>query len=239
MKRLQFVVGLIAAGFAMGGRANAQLPSGSDVNTAIPIYFQEMVNDLGDVSTAPLRVYSITLSKNQQISATLSIASTAPVARLDLGLWGPGTTSLAGCGYNCAANSLAHSLTVLSNAAATFTYTASTSGVYYLRAAFGTLSANYTLEVTSPTPPPPTDCSKGGNLSGQVDYITYSLTLIGAGLPDSASVGGTQLCTMCPIKAPQYPQIAEKMETAMGLNVPVSLCYDGTGNILQITLKHP
>jgi hypothetical protein len=237
MKRLQFVVGLIASCFAMGGRANAQLPSGSDVNTAIPIYFQEMVNDLGDKNTAPLKVYSITLAKAQQISATLSVPSTAPVAALDLELWAPGTTSVANCTYNRCNPSLpeqvssgAHSVSV--------TYTASAAGVYYVLVAFGSISVNYTLEVTTPTPPPPLACN-GGNLSGQVDYITYSLTLVAAGLPDSASVGGTQLCSTCPIKPPQYPQIAEKMESAMSLNVPVSLCYDGTGNILQITLKHP
>ncbi len=90
MKRLQFAVGLFAAVFAIGGRANAQLPSGTDVNTAIPIYYNQMVNDLGDSKTAPIRVFSITMSKGQQISVTLSTAVTAPAVNLESQIWGPG-----------------------------------------------------------------------------------------------------------------------------------------------------
>ena len=73
MKRLNLFLVLIAAAFA--NRAQAQLPSGSDINTAIPIYYNQMVSDLGDSGTAPLHVYSITVAKGQQISATLSVAS--------------------------------------------------------------------------------------------------------------------------------------------------------------------
>jgi hypothetical protein len=236
MTNVQFVVGIFAVVLVVGDRANAQLPSGSDVNSAIPIYFQQVVSDLGDVKTAPLKVYSITLSKNQQISATLSEAATAPAANLDIELWGPGTTTLANCTYNRCNPTLANQVAGNTHSVS-FTYTASADGVYYVLTSFGSNSVNYTLEVTTRTPPVPPPCN-GGNLSGQVDYITYSLTLIAAGLPDSASVGGTQLCPTCTVKAPQYPDIAQKMETAMGMNLPVSLCYDSTGNILQITLKH-
>ncbi len=120
-----------------------------------------------------------------------------------------------------------------------YTYTASASGVYYITASFGSLSVNYTIEVTTTStlpivPNPP--CA--GTLTGQVDYITYSLQLIAAGLPDSASIGGTQLCTTCTTKAPSNPQIVQKMEKAMSLNLPVSACYDAAGNVFQITLKH-
>jgi hypothetical protein len=237
MTNVRVALGILAAVLVAGDCLNAQLPSGSDVNTAIPIYFQQMVNDLGDVKTAPLKVYSITLSKNQQIAATLSVAATAPTANLDIELWGPGTTTLANCTYNRCNPTLAYQVAPNTHSVS-FSYTASADGVYYVLTSFGSNTVNYTLEVTTKTPPVPPACN-GGNLTGQVDFITYSLTLIAAGLPDSASVGGTQLCPTCTIKAPQYPDIAQKMETAMGLNLPVSLCYDGTGNILQITLKHP
>jgi hypothetical protein len=239
MKRLNLAVGIFAAAFALGGRANAQLPSGTNENTAIPIYFQEMVSDLGDVKTSPLRVYSITLSKNQQISATLSVASTAPAASLEMQLWSPGQTNLGNCAWAACGNAGLAVQRLNNIHSVSFTYTASISGVFYITVAFNSLSVNYTLEVTTPTPPSSTPNCSGGTLTGQVDNITYSLTLIAAGLPDSASVGGTQLCATCAVKAPAYPKIAEKMETAMGLNVPVALCYDGSGNINQITLKHP
>jgi hypothetical protein len=239
MKSLQVVFGLLTVALTLGKQASAQLPSGSDINSAIPIYYQQVVNDLGDVNTAPLRVYSITVSKSQQIAVTLSVANTAPGAYLRLSLWGPTTTTLAGCGATCGDNGSLEAAVSGNTHGLSLNHTASVSGVYYILAAFGSQSANYTLEVTTPTLPASSPNCSGGNLAGQVDYVTYSLTLIGAGLPDSASVGGTQLCATCTIKAPGYPQIAEKMESAMGLNVPVSLCYDGSGNINQITLKHP
>jgi hypothetical protein len=239
MKNLQVVFGLLTVALTLGKQANAQLPSGSDINSAIPIYYQQVVNDLGDVNTAPLRVYSITVSKNQQIAAALSNANTAPAAKLQLSIWAPTTTTLAGCNYSCSDAAALQSTFTGGGHGIALNFTASVSGVYYILVAFGSQSVNYTLEVTTPTLPASSPNCSGGNLAGQVDYVTYSLTLIGAGLPDSASVGGTQLCATCTIKAPGYPQIAEKMESAMGLNVPVSLCYDGSGNINQITLKHP
>lgn len=239
MKRLNVAVGILAASFALGGRASAQLPSGINENTAIPIYFLEMANDMMDVKTAPLRVYSITLSKAQQISATLSVAPTAAAAGLEMQLWGPGQTGLGNCVWVGCGNGGLEVARVNGTHSVSFTHTASTSGVFYITIATNSQTVNYTFEVTTPIPlPPPPPCT-GGMLTGQVDNITYSLTLIAAGLPDSASVGGTQLCATCPVKPPAYPKIAEKMETAMGLNVPVSLCYDGSGNISQITLKHP
>ena len=239
MKRFQFALALIALTVGAGRRANAQLPSGTNENTAIPIYFQEMYNDMIDVKTAPLRVFSITLSKAQQVSATMSLAPTAPAVNLELQLWGPGQTNLGNCSYQGCSGALAGGVVGGTRSASIMNYTASVSGVFYLTVATNGESVNYTLEVNTPTLPTSSPNCSGGTLTGQVDYLTYSLTLIAAGLPDSASVGGTQLCATCAVKAPAYPQIAQKMETAMGLNVPVSLCYDGSGNINQIMLKHP
>lgn len=244
MKRNSFSFCLVAAAFLLEGQALAQLPSGSDITTAIPIYFNEMTQNMGDVTTAPLFVYSITLSKGQQITGTLSIAASAPDAEFEFGIYPPTVGTLANCRYSgsMCANSptaLAANWTGNGGRATSFTYTASASGVYYIPVVLGSHSVTYTLEVTTTTLPSSSPNCSGGTLTGQVDYITYSLTLIAAGLPDSASVGGTQLCASCTIKAPAYPQIAEKMESAMSLNVPVALCYDGSGNINQITLKHP
>jgi hypothetical protein len=237
MKHMHFTVGLLAVVWGMAARVNAQLPSGSDINSSIPIYFGQSVSDLGDSATAPERVYSITLAKGQQVTGTLSVANTAPSAVISLGIWSPGTLSLAGCGY-CNSGALASGA---GNAhAVTFSYTASTSGVYYVKVGFGTVSVNYTVQVNATgTPLGVPNPTSAGCLNGQVDSITYSLQLIAAGLPDSASIGGTQMCSSCSVKAPAYPQIVDKMENALALNVPVSACYDASGSLFQITLKHP
>ena len=78
-----------------------------------------------------------------------------------------------------------------------------------------------------------------GCVTGQVDAITYSLQLIAAGLPDEVSIGGAKLCSSCSVKAPAYKELVDKMESAMGMNVGVSACYDNSGNIFQLKLVHP
>jgi len=247
MKRLQLVVGLIAAAALGGGRAKAQLPSGSDVNSAIPIYYNQVVSNLGDVNTAPLFVYSITAAKGQQISGTLSVAATQPAASMAFGLWAPGTGTLGNCRIGGAYNqNLGCSGSLASGGGGnstthseSWTYTPSVAGVYYIAVVFGSQSVNYTLEVTTtgtlPVTPNPTSA---GCLTGQVNSIAYSLQLIAAGLPDTVSIAGTQMCATCAQKAPSNPNIVAKMEKAMSLNLPVSACYDSGGNVFQITLNH-
>ncbi len=235
MKRshLKAIVFLTAA-FAVPAHLAAQLPTGLDINTAIPIYFGQIINDLGDSNTIPTKVYSITLAKGQQVSGTL----TSPGNRIRLDLYPPTALTVVGCNYSCSApGSLADA--VASNATSVST-TIATSGTYYFKASFGDVGTNYSLQVkavnapiVSPLP------TQAGCLTGQVDYLTYSLQLISAGLPDTASIGGTQMCNSCTVKPPAYAEIVSKMETSIGLGATVSACYDSTGNVFQITLKHP
>ena len=57
--------GLLTALAAMPWAAMAQQPSGSDINTAIPIVFKQVVSDVGDKGVAPLKVYKIAFAKGQ------------------------------------------------------------------------------------------------------------------------------------------------------------------------------
>ena len=50
----------------------AQTPDGTDINQAIPIYFGQTVNDIMDLKTRPVVVYSISLAKGQSFSTLLS-----------------------------------------------------------------------------------------------------------------------------------------------------------------------
>lgn len=234
MTRSHYGLGMLATILlAIPSHLQAQLPNGSDINQAIPVYFGQIINDIGDANTIPTKVYSITLAKGQQVSATL----TAPGKNIRISLYPPTILTIVGCNYNCSSGSVADN--VAGNAAA-IASTIATAGTYYLKASFGAVGTNYSLQVKAVgapivTPLPP----QAGCVTGQVDYLTYSLQLISAGLPDSASIGGTQLCASCTIKPPSYPEIVGKMETSMGLGASVSACYDSTGNIFQIKLIHP
>ena len=69
MRQVLFVAGLLAV-FSVGVRG--QEPDGTDIATAIPIYFGQIVSDIGDVKAAPAKVYAITLARGQRISADAS-----------------------------------------------------------------------------------------------------------------------------------------------------------------------
>jgi hypothetical protein len=231
------ILSLLAALAALPAGCFGQLPDGSDINKAIPIYFDQLVADIGDSGTVPHRVYSITLAKGQQLTATMTLP-TGTAKYMELTLLEPTRLSVAGVGY--AGNKGGLATNYGEARAVTFTYEVASSATYYLLVTFGSPGVNYELQVKAVgtpivTPPPP--CA--GSLTGQVDSITYSLQLIAAGLPDEASIGGTKLCAGCTVKAPAYPQLVAKMETAMGLNVGVSACYDATGNIVQLKMLHP
>jgi hypothetical protein len=210
--------------------------NGSDINQAIPIYFGQITDDLGDINSLPRRVYSITLAKGQQVSGTL----TSPQGAVALSLYSSAKLSVAGVDYGgSGAGSVVSSASGGGNSA-TWTYTVVTAGTYYVVAYFNRVGTHYSLQINavgtpllSPLP------AQSGCLTGQIDSITYSLQLVSANIPDSASIGGTQMCGSCTVKPPAYPALVDKMEKAMGLNVGVSACYDSSGNIFQLKLMHP
>jgi hypothetical protein len=199
---------------------------GNDIATSIPIYFGQTINDTVDNATRPYQVYNIAAGKGQQITVT--------------------GTSTKGINYYLYP-STAH--TVINNGSyvasggglgVSFNYQVSTAGVYYVAVVAPASGEAYKLQVTAQgTPVSVPNPAQAGCVTGQVDYITYSLQLVAAGLPDTASIGGTQLCASCTVKPPAYPLLVTKMETAMGMNVGVSACYDSVGNIFQLKLIHP
>ena len=107
--------------------------------------------------------------------------------------------------------------------------------IYFTR---GSLSYQFSARASGTPialPNPPT----AGCLSGRVDYITYSLQRIASGLPDEVSIGGNRACASCTVKAPGYPEIADRLESAVRNNVNVEACYDSGGNIFQIKIIKP
>jgi hypothetical protein len=217
---------------AVPGVAFAQSPNGSDINQAIPIYFGQTINDTVDKSTRPNLVYSITLAKGQQLTAT-AITNTQKTWVLCLASPTSVTVDRAQCVAN-AGNSQGTAISL------SFTYQAAASGTYYLIVEAGGSGIAFQLQVTAQgTPIITPNPTLAGCVTGQVDYITYSLQLVAAGLPDEVSIGGTKLCPACTVKPPAYPLLVSKMETAMSLNVGVSACYDAAGNIFQLKLTHP
>lgn len=226
--------------FAAIPGAFGQPAQGTDISTAIPIYYGQFVNDIGDVHTNPLHVYSVDLAKGQQFTAVATVAATASVVSMQVALFPPTQKSVADVRFNSGVTgNVASGLAAGGRSASLSLATVPAAGTYYITVAVNDVGVSYTLQVTTAgTPQLQALPAQAGCLSGQVDYITYSLQLIALNLPDTISVGGLQACATCSVKPPLYSQITEKLELALRSGLPVQACYDTNGNIFQISLQH-
>ena len=227
---------LLAVAFAVPSRLAAQGPDGTDFGKAIPIYFGQTLTDIMDGKTKPDQIYSIVLAKGQSFSVTAKATSSNPFWTLIL--LAPNTKIGArSCsdGAILASGGCGSSATSMS-----FTYQVATAGTYYVVLSVGSTGTAFQLKATAegtpiavPNPP------SAGCLTGRVDYLTYSLQLIAAGLADEVSIGGSKVCATCTVKAPLYPEIVNRLENALRSKVNVEACYDSTGSIFQIKLVTP
>jgi len=216
---------------------------GTDINQAVPIYFGQSLSGVVDVKTKPNQVYSIALAKGQSFTVTGQVTGGASPAWAIL-IAAPGSKQLGdlnGCTTYLANSGCGSSSSPVSkDTTHTLTYEVATAGSYYLVVTAYTSGVSYQLQITATgTPIGVPNPTQAGCLTGQVDSITYSAQLIAAGLPDEASIGGARMCATCAVKPPAYPELVGKLETAMGMNVGVSACYDGAGNIFLLKLLHP
>jgi uncharacterized protein (TIGR03437 family) len=78
-----------------------------------------------------------------------------------------------------------------------------------------------------------------GCITGQVDYITWSLQWLYLDLPDELSIAGTKLCPSCAVKAPAYPEMMGTLETALSARKSAQACYDTNGSIFQVKVARP
>lgn len=234
MKAPSFVAALFVSAFVSMSPLAAQ--DGSDINQAIPIYFGQVITDIVDAQLKPLQTYSITLAQGQRITA---VATTSPMGTNQswcVSLWSPSTATVKS--RSCDRGSLAYD--AYNNTARTMTYQVPAGGKYYLVVSTDRPQTDFKLQVTAEgTPILVPNPTSAGCVSGRVDYLTYSLQLIAAGLADEVSIGGQKLCASCPVKAPRYPEIVNRLENALRSKVNVEACYDSAGSIFQIKLVQP
>lgn len=236
MRRFASVGLLLLAGVS----PSAMAQDGSDINQAIPIYFEQEVRDIVDSQLKMIQVYSITLAATQRLSVVGTQTGTNP--NWCIGLYAPTTTTLANVARTNCSQISPLAWNGFRVASLTFNYQAPTAGKYYILVQTFEPTTAFKLQATATgtairVPNPPT----AGCLTGRVDSITYSLQLIAAGLADEASIGGQKLCaaSSCTVKPPLYPEIVNRLENALKAKVNVEACYDSAGNIFQIKLVQP
>jgi len=215
---------------------------GTDINQAVPAYFGQSLSGALDVKTKPDQVYSIAMSKGQTFTVTAQLTGGQSPSWAIL-IAAPDSKQLGdltACSNYLANEGCGSGTSGSRTTTHTVTYQAATSGKYYLiiRAYSSGIAYNLQLAATG-TPLLVPNPAQAGCLTGQVDSITYSAQLIAASLPDEASIGGSRMCATCAVKPPAFPELVAKLESAMGMNVGVSACYDGAGNIFQLKLIHP
>jgi hypothetical protein len=233
MKKLLRFAGILAA---VGGGLLGQEPDGSDISKAIPIYFGQTVSDIGDRQLSNNRVYKVVLARGQQFNIVANTPT--PVPRWRLELLSPTVLAL---GSLRDADILSRYGNYWTNdTSMALAYQVPAAGTYYVRVLFDSTGVNYSLRVSAQgTPIAVPNPTSAGCLNGRVDSITYSLQLIAAGLPDEVTIGGTRACPSCTVKAPLYPEISNRLESALLSGANVEACYDSGGNIFQMKLLRP
>ena len=211
----------------------AQLPDGKDVPTAVPIVLGQTVEDAGSATVTANRVYKITLARGQKVTLTARFGQ--GVDNWSFYLMRPATRTIF-TDFNQNAVAITYTR---GNAALTHTVTITESGVYYIGVSFYDASrGNFTLRVDAEgTPIAVPNPTRAGCLNGKVESVTYSLQFVAVGLPDEVVIGGQRACATCQVKAPIYPDLAARLDTAMLAGASVEACYDSAGGIFQIKLS--
>ncbi|MBL8217147.1 MAG: hypothetical protein JNK87_40880 [Bryobacterales bacterium] len=219
----------------MFGQGDAE---GTDISSAIPIYFGQTINDTMDAQLRPRQVYKVSLARGQKFAATMSLGSSQTPANLAMYFFGSNTRTVASIACNHGYNGQLSYADRSSTRSLVFQYEVPVSGDYYLVACTnGSTGVTYNLRFDAiGTPLLTTLPTQAGCVTGQVDYVEYSLRLIAMGLADEVSIGGTRLCPNCPVKAPLYGSMIAKLEEAMRANQPVEACHDSNGNIFKLRL---
>ena len=230
MRRTIYAAALVAA-FSIG--TFGQEPDGKDIATAIPIYFDQTVTDIGDEKAAPVKVYKITLARGQRFTAdATSELKTGGYWRLSI--WGPSERNVASLNDN---NVLADSRGQNIQLGLKATYLVPVAGTYYVILGFDVSGARFSLRATSEgTPIAVPNPTTTGCLTGRVDSMLYSLQRIAAGLPDEVTIGGQRACATCTVKSPLYPEISNRLEAALRSGINVEACYDSAGSIFQLKM---
>jgi hypothetical protein len=222
---------------AMAACAWAQGPDGKDVDTAIPIFFGQTVNDIVDRTAARVRVYKINLARGQRFIVAGRTDRTDGSCCWEIGIYGPTLRTIAS--INTANRIFESSNQVLARAIEA-TYQVPAAGTHYVAVFADAPGINYTLRVTAEgTPLAVPNPTTAGCLTGKVDSILYSLQLIAAGLPDEVTIGGQRACAACVVKPPLYPELVTRLEAALKSGVNVEACHDSTGSIFQLKLMRP
>jgi len=214
--------------------------TGTDIDTAIPIWFGEDVFDTLDSVLRQRLVYKIDLARGQKFSVTANLTGVTPVRDWNVCLFSPTTRSVANFTFqrNCRGSALASD--GFGDTALTFDYEVPVAGTYFIVMQAFDPSHKFRLRVTAQGTPLVTALpAQAGCVLGPVDSISYSLRLIAMNLPDEVSIGGTKLCASCAVKAPVYSHIVSKLEFAMQGNLSVEACHDAAGQVFQVKLQRP
>ncbi len=232
MKKRLFVSAAIVAMVLPG--AFAQVPDGKDIATAIPYSIGQVATGIGDSATTPRVVYAVKLAKGQTIN--VAAVRTSQANGLGLSLLTPQALTVATARFP---ESVADSKGCC-DTNTQIDYLVPATGTYYIVVFFQAGVTGFQMIAKSTgTPISIPNPTTSGCVTGKVDYITYSLQQIAAGLPDELSIGGSKVCATCTAKPPLYPEISNRLESALKLNVNVEACYDSAGNIFQIKLVRP
>lgn len=198
---------------------------GSDIRTAIPIQFGQVVHDNVDETLRPRLVYSVSLARGQRFTATVKEAGSAQVY---VGIYSPTLTTLANSPSTLAAS-------YWDTDAVSVEYAVPTAGTYYIAvwSRYGAseieLVANAVgAQLDVPLP------SIASCIEGQVDDIQFNMRQVSLNLADEVTVGGVPICASCAVKPTLFPAFVDFLKQAHFTGTWVKVCHAADGQIVSV-----
>jgi hypothetical protein len=198
---------------------------GSDIRTATPIEFGQVVADNIDETLRVRVVYSVSLARGQRLSVTTKERGSAQVW---VGIYSPSLTTIAN-GPNALANG------GYRNDVSTFEYAVPAAGTYYI-AVWGRYGASEIETVVNavgarldvPLP------AVASCLEGNVDEIQFNLQQVSMNLAEQVTVGGVKICAACDVKPTLFPAFVDFLRQAHFAGTRVQVCHAADGQIVRV-----
>lgn len=199
--------------------------AGSDIRTATPLEFGQVVHDNIDATLRRRLVYSVSLARGQRFTVTVKESGTASIW---VGVYNPSLTSIANDPAALASRGWAGD-------AATVEYAVPAAGTYFVGvwASGGSSEVEIVMNAVGSRLDVPLP-AVASCLEGNVDEIQFNLQQVSLNLAEEVTVGGVKICASCSVKPTIFPAFVDFLRQAHFAGTRVQVCHAADGQIVRV-----
>lgn len=197
---------------------------GSDIRTAIPIEFGQVVPDTVDPTLRPRIVYAVSLARGQRFSILVKERGAAIIR---IRIFSPTLTTVV--------NSPILAERGYFNDTGVLEYSVPAAGTYFVSVEPSNGASEIETVVTAvgarldvPLP------AVASCLEGNVDEIQFNLQQVSLNLAEEVTIGGVKICAACTVKPTLFPAFVDFLRQAHFAGTRVQVCHAADGQIVRV-----